>query len=359
MARVVKIIFVLLLAAGIGFGWLYHEYSVFVDSPIDLGDRERIVQIPSGSSAGAIAHLLKKNGIVQNEWMMRYVFIRSGLSGRLQPGAVVLTPGMTPQDLPDVIARVGKYARKTVQILAGMNVFDIGERLQTQRIADSKTFVSMALDPVRAAQAGIPAGSFEGYLASGAYTFEAGDTPDKVLEKMHERWLEQWHAAVKAHRGAYEAALGRQMTDHSLITLASIVEKEAVVDAERPVIARIFMNRMRKKMKLQSDPTCIYPPKSKGEKPSPERCRDENNPYSTYVIAQLPPGPISTPSQASMVAVLSPYNGPDAGSLLYFVARQDGSWRHYFSKTYAEHQVAVDYFLKGKKNKAPKGTVQP
>ena len=86
-------------------------------------------------------------------------------------------------------------------------------------------------------------------------------------------------------------------------------------------MARVFFNRLRKKMKLQSDPTCVYPPKELGEKPTPNRCKDPDNAYSTYVVAGLPPGPIDTPSQASLRAVLKPYEGPDAFSLFYFVAR--------------------------------------
>lgn len=359
MKKFFKCALFLIILSFLGCAWIYHEYQSFINAPIHLGADERIIEIPSGSSAGSISKLLKKHGIIEHEYMMRYVFSKSGLENVLQPGAVVLTPDLTPADLPKVIARVGKYARKTAQILPGMNLYEIGERLQKLRIADSKTFIQMARDPARAVDAGIPANSFEGYIAPGAYTFEAGVTPEEILSEMHARWADNWKRLVDENKGAYESALRRHFTDHDLMTLASIVEKEAVVDKERPVIAQIFYNRMRKKMKLQSDPTCIYPPKVVGEKPTPERCRDPQNSYSTYVISALPPGPITTPSPASMRAVLKPYDGPDATLLLYFVARQDGSWRHYFSKTYAEHQVAVDYFLKGKKNKEPKGTVQP
>lgn len=359
MKKFFKCAFILIFLAAIGCAWLYHVYQNFLHEPITLQADERIIEIPAGSSASAVADLLEKNGIIHHRWMMRYVFIQSGLQNKLQPGTVVLTPDMTPADLPDVIARIGKYARNSVQILAGMNVYEIAERLQKLRIADGKTFIAMATDPARATESGIPANSFEGYIAAGAYTFEAGTTPDQILAQMHLRWSENWKTIVKENKGAYDAALRRNLTDHDLITLASIVEKEAVLDKERPVIAQIFYNRMRKRMKLQSDPTCVYPPIKTGEKPTPQRCKDPQNRYSTYVIDALPPGPITTPSVASMRAILKPYSGPDATQLFYFVAKQDGTWSHYFSKTYAEHQIAVDYFLKGKKNKAPKGTVQP
>ncbi len=356
---IAKCAFILLILAGIAGGWMYHSYQKFMHTPIHLNASERIIQIPPGSSAGAIARLLTKEGIIEHDWMMRFIFMRSGKQSRLQPGAVVLTPDLTPADLPDVFARVGKYARHSVQILSGMNLYQIAERLQSERIADSKSFLSMALDPMRAAAAGIPSKSYEGYIAPGAYTFEAGTTTEIVLNEMHERWVKQWNKLTDEHRGPYEMALKRLSSDHAIVTLASIVEKEAVKDKEMPVIARVFTNRLRKKMKLQSDPTCIYPPKTLKEKPSPERCKDANNPYSTYVIPGLPPGPISTPSLPSLLAVIEPFSGPDSSVLLYFVAKQDGSWTHYFSKSYAEHQIAVDYYLKDKKQKRPTGTTQP
>ena len=359
MAKFLKWFVILLFFAAMGCAWVYYGYTKFIHAPLNLGASERVFQIAPGSSARSISKNLAAAKIIDHEWMMQYVFAQSGLEGKLQPGAVVLTPDLTPADLPDAIARVGKFARKSVQILPGMNLYDIAARLQALRIADEKTFLSMATDPVRAAESGIPAKTFEGYLAAGAYTFDVGTTADAILAQMHDRWRKQWLKIVEENRGAHEAALARNFNDHSLVTLASMVEKEALVDAERPVIARIFMNRIRKKMRLQSDPTCVYPPLSPGEKPSPERCKDPQNLYSTYVVPALPPGPIATPSQASLRAVLAPYAGPDDTLLLYFVAKNDGTWRHYFSKTYAEHQVAVNYFLKGQKNKAPKGTMQP
>ena len=356
---IAKCIAILVIVLGIAAGWLYHSYQVFSHEPLKLQASERIVQIPAGSSAGSVARLLAKEGIIEHEWMMRVIFLRSGHAEHLQPGAVVLTPDLTPLDLPEVIARVGKYARHSVQILSGMNLYEIAARLQIQRIADQKTFLAMALDPRRAREAGIPASSFEGYLAPGAYTFEAGTPTEAVLDEMHARWTSQWNKIIDEHRGPYETALKRLASDHGIVTLASIVEKEAVKDKEMPVIAKVFTNRLRKGMKLQSDPTCVYPPKEIGEKPSPERCKDGENAYSTYVIPALPPGPITTPSMTSLLAVIEPFSGPDSSVLLYFVAKQDGSWTHYFSKTYAEHQIAVDYYLKGKKQKKPSGTTQP
>ena len=357
MTRLLKWILALALLLGLGTAWIYADYRHFVGTPLALASEERIIQVPDGATASAVVDLLYDAHIIDSKWKMMLVLRTSGFAHKIQPGTVILTPDMTPADLPQLLAKVGKYARLSVQILNGMNLYEIAARLKSQRIADEVVFIELATNPAVAAESGIPAKSFEGYLAAGAYTFEPGVSTRDVLGEMHERWRKQWQKVIDENRGAYEQRR-RYLSDHALVTLASIVEKEAILDRERPIIARVFYNRLQKMMKLQSDPTCVYPPLYKGEKPTPARCKDAQNPYSTYMIPALPPGPIAIPSVASLLAVIRPYTGPDGGQILYFVARNDGSRAHYFSKTYAEHQVAVDYFLKGKKKK-PQGTVQP
>lgn len=342
----------------VAFLYVRSCYEQFLSRPLLISGTERLVQVPKGSSARDVVEILEKARVIDSPWFMYWYLRQSSLASRLQPGNVVLTPDMTPAVLPEVFARVGKYAQKSIRIRPGMNLYDIADALQANRMADAQDFLASAFDPFTAAQYGVPAKSFEGYIAPGIYTFDLEASPEKMLAKMHEKWRSYWTSLVAAHRGAYEILLARGFDDHKLLTLASMVEKEAVKDRERPAIARVFYNRLRKKMKLQSDPTCIYPPRQPGEKPSPARCKDDTNKYSTYMIPGLPPGPITTISEASMAAVLQPYSGPDSASILYFVARNDGSWTHYFSKTYREHQVAVDHFLKGKKSR-PAGTEQP
>jgi len=351
-------IFVFIIAGCISFLYIKSRYNAFLTTPLSLGGEERLIQIPRGSSARTIVGILDEAGVISSYTFMYWTLRNSALSEKLQPGNVVLTPDMTPANLPEVLAHVGKYAQKTIRVRPGMSLYELADALQNNRMTDAKAFLAKATDPFTAAEYSVPAQSFEGYIAPGIYTFEVDTPPEKMLAEMHSRWRKFWTNLVADNRGAYEFWRKKGFTDHSLLTLASMVEKEAVVDRERPVIARVFFNRLTKKMKLQSDPTCIYPPKNSGEKPSPARCKAADNAYSTYVIPGLPPGPITTPSEASMKAVFQPYKGPDAVAILFFVARNDGSWTHYFSKTYHEHQIAVDHFLKGKKE-LPKGTAQP
>ncbi|MBQ1266092.1 MAG: endolytic transglycosylase MltG [Proteobacteria bacterium] len=356
---VINLVIVLGVILTMAFFYIRAQYETFLKTPLTLGgEQERLIQIPRGSTARDVVHILHQAGAIQSYPYMYWCLRQSALSSKLQPGNVVLTPDMTPSMLPEVLAHVGKYARRSIRIRAGMNLYDIAQALQANRMVDAKTFLAKATDPFTAAENSIPAKRFEGYIAPGIYTFEMDTPPEKMLAVMHERWRKTWTSLIEENRGAYEMRQRKGYDDHALLTLASMVEKEAVQDKERPVIARVFFNRLAKKMKLQSDPTCVYPPKKLGEKPTPARCKDPENTYSTYMIEALPPGPITTVSEASMRAVFEPYQGPDNAVMLYFVAKNDGSWTHYFSKTYREHQIAVDHFLKGKKSK-PSGTTQP
>lgn len=338
--------------------WLHYSYTRFLSQTLSISQEQGIV-IEAGSSAAKVADILVTEGIIDERYFMRYAFYRSGLSRRFMPGTFIIKPGMTAADLAEFFAGIGKYALKTLQVQAGMNLYELADRIEKSGLLDSKTFLDAAFDSELLQKHAIGAKGFEGYLSAGVYRFGQGAQGSDLIDAMHQRWQERWNVIKNDHRPAYEAYIKAAWTDHQIVTLASIVEKEAVVSKEKPVIARVFLNRLGLKMALQSDPTCVYPPKVLGEKPSPSRCKDKNSLYSTYVIAGLPPGPITMPSEASLRAVLMPYAGPDADALLFFVARQDGTWTHYFSKTYAEHKQAVDYYLKNNKRKKPSTTVQP
>jgi UPF0755 protein len=173
-----------------------------------------------------------------------------------------------------------------------------------------------------------PGPTLEGYLFPDTYAFPDGTRPrDAVLEmvKRFEReWKPEWTARLDS------VSLNR----HQLVTLASIVEREAKVPAERPVIAAVYLNRLREKMLLQADPTVQY---ARG-KHTPRLLHKDleiDSPYNTYKYPGLPPGPIASPGAASLVASLYPANVP----FLYFVAAPDG--HHEFRKTLAEHEIAV------------------
>ncbi|MFA5625572.1 MAG: endolytic transglycosylase MltG [Bradymonadales bacterium] len=356
--RPFKLLVFALIALVVGFAALWWRYKVFLEQPVNLS-QERIFVVPQGSGDAKIISLLAEAKIISNQWFMRYFIESEGFSRKLQYGNFVLRPGMRPHDLAEALTRTGKYFERKVNISAGLNIFEIAERLHEARIADKQTFLTLAQERVFVADLGLPSHSIEGYIAPGSYHFKPSATPDEVISEMHRKFLKNWSELVAKNRGKYEQYIAQGYGDHELLTLASMVEKEAVKEREKAVIFRVFLNRLRLKMPLQSDPTCVYPPKVLGEKPSPARCRDKSSDYSTYVLPALPPGPITSIGHSTLDAVFSPYDGIDAHKLLYFVGKSDGSQRHYFSKSYAEHQHAIRYYLKKEKIKPPRGTTQP
>lgn len=347
------LLFVAIAAAGV-----YLDYRAFLDHPVD--DQPRVVVIASGMGASEIVDMLAEEDLISSPYYLRFYLWKSGQGAQLRAGVYAVPANTTVADLIDRFTGGGDKGRATLAVSVGMNLYELAERLEGQGLADGQAFLRRATDPQYAAELGVPAKSLEGYLAPGSYPIQKGTSVDAIIEQLHGRFRENW-TEIAAHDAEALRRLSKNldMGVHEVITLASVVEKEAVLDKERPVIARVFFNRFDRDMKLQSDPTCVYPPQRTGEKPSPARCRDKDNPYSTYVIEGLPPGPIGAPSRSAIEAVLRPYRGPGARELLFFVARNDGSWGHYFSRSYKEHELAIDHFLRKKRKRPPNTTPQP
>lgn len=349
-----------LLALVVGLVMLWHDYRTSLAAPIDA-ERDRQIVIEPGMGASEIVDMLDEEGLIDNPIYLRFYLWESEESRHLQPGAYRVPAGTPVTELVQILTRGGR--RDTVDMLvhAGTNLWELAEQLQELELADQDAFLRRVTDAEYAAALGVPAPSLEGYLMPGRYRFRrADDDVDTIITTMHGQFRDTWRELVAAHPDRISALRARHgMADHELVTLASMVEREAVVNDERPIISRVFFNRLATGMKLQSDPTCVYPPREVGERPTPSRCRDADNAYSTYVADGLPPGPIGAPSVASLRAVLSPYNGPRAEEYLFFVARNDGSWRHYFSASYDEHRQGVAFFLRGASERPPQVTPQP
>jgi len=179
----------------------------------------------------------------------------------------------------------------------------------------------------------IPAKSVEGFLLPRTYTIKPGTDAATLIKEM----VAQFRSTYVLKYANQAKSLGLPELD--VLTLASMIEKEAVVPAERPLIASVFFNRLQKNMPLQSDPTAVYGIRAFAGKISKKDILRET-PYNTYNINGLPPGPIGNPGEDSIKAVLSPART----SFLYFVARKDGT--HHFSTTLEEHNRAVEKYLK-------------
>ena len=349
----VSLVVILLGAAAVGY-----DYHSFLERPLP-GSADRTLVIEEGMSAREVVDLLEAEGVLRNPLYLKYYLWHSGKGGELKPGVYKTDKALSPRALIELFTQGAPHGDSVVLWLQpGATLWDLALELERLDLADSQAFLRRALDPKHCAELGIPAKSLEGYLLAGKYPIERGLGVDAIIKLMHQAFVATWVELAQSYPEVIAARRLEGMGDHRLITLASLVEREVVQEDEAPVVARVFYNRLAIGMKLQTDPSCVYPPLEAGEKPTPSRCKDPKNSYSTYIIEGLPPGPIGAPSRASLAAVLRPFEGPKAETYLYFVARGDGSWRHYFSASFEEHKKAIAFFLKGRGTR-PRTTPQP
>jgi UPF0755 protein len=290
------------------------------------------VIVPKGATFSAATDSLQKAGLVSSPLFFKLYARVKGADRAIKPGTYLIKRN-TPWT--DIISALhgGHGLVNTITIPEGFTLSQIVPLLaQTLSIPDDSVTAAVR-DTAMINRLGLPAKNLEGYLFPDTYAFPDGTRArDAVLEmvKRFEReWKPEWTARLDS------IGLNR----HQVVTLASIVEREAKVPAERPVIARVYLNRLKAGMLLQADPTVQY---ARG-KHTPRVLHKDleiDSPYNTYKYPGLPPGPIASPGSASLVAALFPADVP----FLYFVAAPDG--HHEFRKTLAEHEQAVRKFRK-------------
>ena len=334
-------VFVLLcgIATALGF-WFWHYYRA--PSPLLT---EVTVLIPKGAGVRQIGTLLADKGVIVND--VRYLaYLRfTGLGPKLQAGEYRFSPGMRPPEVLDKIAR-GDVLRHPVTIVEGLRLEQIAAVFAQNGWVNPEKFLALTRDPAFIRTLQLEAGSLEGYLFPDTYLMVRGMKEEELIRQMVQSFHRVWAALPESK--------GSTLSQHEIVTLASVVEKETGQAGERPLIARVFLNRLKLGMPLQSDPTVIY---GMGEAFKGNLRRvDLRTPtsHNTYVIPGLPPGPICSPGKAALEAVLK----PDESDALYFVSRNDGS--HVFSKTLAEHNRAVNtYQRQAKKTPTETAAVAP
>lgn len=303
-------------------------FMAYVWGPGPASEESKVtVYIPRGTSSKSIALLLAEKGLIHEDPRFLVLVRLMNRTAKLQAGEFNLTTGQSPLDLLTELAHA-RPVEYNVTIPEGLNIGEIAAIFSAGGWVDERRFIEKAHDPNFIRQLGIEGiGSLEGYLYPDTYRLmkPARDEVD-LLKMLVARSLSVW-------RDLSEAAVS-DLNRHQTFTLASIVEKESGVDQERPVIASVFLNRLKKKMKLQSDPTVIYGLNSYDGKLTRANLRNPT-PYNTYTIPALPPGPIASPGAQSLRAVLFPAET----KYLYFVSKNDGT--HYFSVSLREHNRAV------------------
>lgn len=295
------------------------------------------VTIPEGATLAAITDTLHSRGVITRPGWFRLLARLRRIDRSLQAGRYEFaTPSPTPVVLDAL--RQGRRLHIRFTVPEGATLTQISRLTENRLGLAADSILAATHDSALLAAFDIPATSAEGYLWPETYTLDSTETPREMVQLMLTGFADAWDPAWNPVLDSLE------LTRHEVVTLASIVEGEARVEEERPVIAAVYLNRLRLGMPLQADPTVLYAiERETGERKTRLYEKDYGfaSPYNTYQRTGLPPGPVNSPGRASLAAVLAPADVP----WLYFVARPDGT--HAFSRTYAEHLRSIRQIRRG------------
>ena len=299
---------------------------------------EQFVTIEPGSGTRTIGQRLIQAGVIRDEATFRAALWRSGRARALQAGEFRFDRPMTPAEVIDKIASGDVYNRR-ITFPEGLNIQEMARLYEQQGFGKAAAFVEAARDPGAIRSLDPAATDLEGYLFPETYSVPRDTTAAKLVGLMVGRFKQLFTAEMQ------QAAQALELTPREVVTLAALVEKETAQPSERPIVAAVYLNRLKIGMAMQADPTVIYALQRAGRYNGNIR-RDDlsfDSPYNTYRYPGLPPGPIASPGLASLQAAVSPANV----DYLYFVSRNDGS--HVFARTLVEHnenvrQYQVMYF---------------
>ncbi len=335
MKFIIKGIILLILLAAIGGGFYYYmQYTRFLETPVQLGQPALSYEVKRGSSMRLVANDLEKRDIVKPALFFMALAKINKLEGKLKAGEFELKAEMKPMDVLKLVTS-GKALQYQHTIIEGTTYKQIiqsikkstvlKQTLSDQDYADIMTKIGSDYD------------SPEGAFLADTYSFPKGGTDLEFLKRSHKMMLEVLNQAWE--KRSPEASI---KTPYEALILASIVEKETGEESERPMIARVFINRLDINMLLQTDPTVIYGMGDAYDGNIRKKDLTTDTPYNTYTRGGLTPTPIAIPSRAAIQAVMH----PDKGDFLYFVAKGDGSGGSYFTRSNAEHNKAVAKYLR-------------
>ncbi|MEG2172113.1 MAG: endolytic transglycosylase MltG [Desulfovibrionaceae bacterium] len=338
-----RLFFLFVVAGVVAGGYGYWEGSRFLATPPSAEGQEVLFDVEPGTAFGRVAEQLQAKGCITNAryfgWLARY----KQWDSRLQAGRFALNTGWQPEKVLDQLVN-GHPVLYRITLREGLTWWEVGQTLSEAGFVRAEDFQTVITDPAFLRHYGIPFASAEGFLLPNTYLLKKPDSPTladarsiagRLVDTFWQKTAPLWPGGQKP-KGA---ELQR------LVTLASIVERETAIPAERPRVAGVYANRLKANMLLQADPTVIY-----GIGPAFDgnlrrsQLGDANNLYNTYQRPGLPPGPICSPGVASLRAALQ----PEVHDFYYFVAKSDGG-EHAFSVNLSEHNKAVRQYLESRK----------
>jgi UPF0755 protein len=330
-----KLLVVLLTFAFLGVAAAAISFFYFLSGPAGPGREPVIVDIAPGRSFASVIEELSKKGLLKNALFFRAYLRITGQSTGVKVGEYELHQGMSPQQIVSVITS-GRSIERPFTVPEGFSIYDIALALSKLVPDRSQDFLALSKDKkfivsVLGPEFGSRVDSFEGFLFPETYLLTKYTSPEQLIKDMV-RNFQRTFSELQTE------AASAPMDPLSWLTMASVIEKETGAAAERPMISSVFHNRLKKKMKLQSDPTIIYGHWIvTGEYLENIQKKHilESNDYNTYVVPALPKGPICNPGRESLRATVN----PTPSNYLYFVSRNDGT--HVFTPTYEDHLKAV------------------
>lgn len=323
LRRLLLLCFLLALMA---FGVIYWQYQQALNQPLGKdASGDTVLHVPRGSSLNTIASELQRRGIIASRWPLQFYAKWRDDADQIKAGDYRLKPQASLAELyQDLID--GKVIIRALTVVEGTTYADL--RRSLREAEDLPQTLAGVSDEALAQRLGIE-GSLEGQFLPNTYHYTSEDSDFTLLKRLHQRLQKTLDSAWTDR--APDLAIS---TPYEALILASIIEKETALDHERNIISGVFHRRLKKGMRLQTDPTVIYGISNFDGNITRSHLRTDT-PYNTYTRHGLPPTPIALASKASIVAALH----PDAGKTLYFVATGDGG--HTFTETYEAHKKAV------------------
>ncbi|MGD9764251.1 MAG: endolytic transglycosylase MltG [Candidatus Binatia bacterium] len=287
-----------------------------------------VVYVPPGEPFRAVAARLHAAGVVAYPRLLGAWARVTGLDRSVRSGEFRFDEPLTPIEILALLRSPAESAR-VLTVPEGRTAEQIAALLEERGYGGRDVFLCVMQDPALLLEFRLPASGVEGYLFPDTYAFDLATPPNEIVRAMLGRFRQQ--------TGDLASRRPADMSEAAMVTLASVIEKEASLAAERGLISGVFHNRLRLGMPLQSDPTVLYGRRD-GRGPITRADLSDSNPYNTYVHRGLPPGPIANPGRAALEAAVA----PAPTNALYFVARNDGG--HEFSETLDAHNRAVRKF---------------
>ncbi len=315
---------------------LYMELKIYADTPAQTGTaNDVVINVSQGQSLKTIAELLHEKGIIKNSFKLILIARLKGYDKRLKAGEYLFSAAMSPRHILEIMVK-GEVRLHKLTVPEGYNTYQIADLVTQAGFTSQIEFIKAATNADLARSMGLEAETFEGYLFPETYFFPKQVSVEIIIATMVQRF---WSVFTPSWQ---DRAKNFGFTVHQIVTLASIIEKETGASFERPIISSVFHNRLKKNMRLESDPTVIYGIKNFNGNLTRQDLQTET-PYNTYKIRGLPAGPIANPGRASLEAALYPENT----AYIYFVSKKDST--HYFSTNLKEHNFAVKKYQLGRK----------